>query len=634
MLSRNALIIALALSLRAGTTSTQGACDTCVNFLAGTPWGVASVNGLTEASGAALSERNPGVLWTHNDGSRQRIFALSTNGALLASFNFSRTVQDVEDIAIGPGLVNGVSYLYVGDIGGNTGRDRVQILRIPEPIVDTNWASNPQSANFDSVESFTLRYPDGSYDAEALMVDSLTGDLIVATKQSTGTRLYRANLAEVPAGTTISLQLITSVPFGLVSGGDISADGRQIALRREGVASCWIRCDGESIAQAVARPGQAIPVIGPPAEPNGEAIAFLRDGHGYLTISEGENPGLYFFQSLCFQPPRFTLEITNQSTFAGGSAQFHGLAVGYPAPAYQWRFNGQVLAGKSTPSLTLSQLSIDQGGQYELIASNFYGTATSTATLEVRPKPDLRITEVQSSPAPNPSVPTADWWELTSFEAQPVDISGWRFNDQSGGLTDAFVFPNGLVIAPGESIVFVDGLTPLQFRNWWGSANLSTATQIVSYQDSGLSFGASGDSAYLWNNLATDPNDRIASVTFGASANGVTFNYNPVTGEFGQRSVLGVNGVFQAIASADIGSPGRILAPLVAPQLRSVAVGDKIRIEFDATVGRRYSLQARDDLGTGTWIATGDVFSATNEVTVGFEKERTANSRMYRLLVE
>jgi hypothetical protein len=159
---------------------------------------------LSEASGIALSARNPGVLWAHNDGSREKLFALSTNGALLASFNLRRSVADVEGVAVGPGPVKGVSYLYVGDIGGDTAtgtsRDRVHVLRVPEPLVEPNWAGDPKSGDFEQVEGFILRYPDGSYDAEALMVDPLSGDVLIATKQPTGTRVYRASLTAMIVG--------------------------------------------------------------------------------------------------------------------------------------------------------------------------------------------------------------------------------------------------------------------------------------------------------------------------------------------------------------------------------------------------------------------------------------------------
>ena len=114
---------------------------------------------LKEASGLAASARNPGVLWTHNDGSQGKIYALATNGSLLATFDVNN-VDDLEDIAVGPGPTNGVSYLYIGDIGGSAGtngqRSSVKIIRVLEPPVDLAWATNSRSPEFDGRQIFTL----------------------------------------------------------------------------------------------------------------------------------------------------------------------------------------------------------------------------------------------------------------------------------------------------------------------------------------------------------------------------------------------------------------------------------------------------------------------------------------------
>jgi hypothetical protein len=285
--------------------------------------------------------------------------------------------------------------------------------------------------------------------------------------------------------------------------------------------------------------------------------------------------------------------------------------------------------------LTLFNVTVAQAGTYEVTASNGSGSAASTATLTVRAKPDLRITEVQSSTAPSTGVPAADWWELTSFESQPVNLAGWRFNDNGGGLTDPFVFGAGLVIHPGESIIFAENLTPAEFRNWWGSANVPATVQIIVYDTSGLSFGASGDGVRLWNETTTSPTDPVASVDFGAAENGVTFNYDPVTGQFGGKSQVGVNGVIRAaLSSNDIGSPGRILAAASCPILRIASVADKVRIAFDTAIGRRYSLEVRSDLAAGNWTPTGDTFQAPNDGAIYFERSISAGQRFYRVLVE
>jgi hypothetical protein len=613
-------------------------CTTCDNFGEGTLWGSVTINPLTEASGLAASARNSGVLWIHNDGSRQRVYAFSTNGAHLANFNFSSTVDDVEAIAVGPGPATNISYIYLGDIGGSsepTGvRNEVRILRIPEPFADLSWADNSRSTDLDGTETFTLVYPDGDYDAEALMVDPRTADVFVITKASLNARVYRANLKTSPAE-PVTMQFVRSVNFGVVSDANISSDGTQIIFRRENFAMLWSRCHTESIGAALTRDGATVPVVGPPTEPNGEGIAFLNDGTGYVTVSEGANPGLYFFQAQCPGAPRFTLPLADRSGFIGGSATFNPFAVGYPAPNYQWFFNGTPLNGETGPSLTISPVTMSSGGQYQLTVSNATGSATSGALLTVRAQPDLRITEVQSSTAPGSSVPTADWWELTSFESEAVNIGGWRFNDNGGDLADPFTIPPGVSIGPGETVIFVENLSPVQFRNWWGAANLPAELQIISYSGSGLSLGAGGDGIRLWNDTTTTSADTIDSVDFGSAQNGITFNYNPDTGIFGVPSQDGLHGVFRAAASpGDIGSPGRIRRTAAPVTLTAHLAGTHVRIEFDAVAGGRYALEARESLSDGPWLPTGDMLQAAVTSPVFFEKDATAPMRFYRVVAE
>jgi len=615
----------------------NAACDACTTFGSGTVGGAVAINQLAEASGLAASRRTPGVLWTHNDGTGQDLFAISATGSRLATVNLNQSVNDLEDIAAGPGPMPGIQYLYVGDIGGSASpggiRASVRVIRLPEPLIDPNWAASPRSLAADGGESFTLAYPDGSFDAESLLVDPLNGDVFVVTKQGGSARWYRANLNGLAGGSVMTLEFVRAIAFGVASGGDIAADGTQIVLRREEFALIWERCAGEPLGTALSRAGQSIPIVGPPAEPNGEAIALLPDGTGYVTISEGADPLLHFFQAQCPAPPRFTLEPLDQSAFVGGTAELRTAAVGYPPPVFQWRFGNQDLSGQTNSTLTLAGLNSLQSGTYEVIASNAQGSVSATATLLVRGKPDLRITEVMSSPAASGSL-RADWWELTSFESQPVSLAGWRFNDGVGGLADPFTLPAGLSIAPRETVVFVEALTPADFRAWWGVANVPPGVQVIRYAGSGLSFAGGGDQLSLWDARATEANDFVARAIFGAATAGTSFNYDPVSGIFGGASQPGINGVFVAAAGSDLGSPGRMLAPATSPLLRSRRVGHQLRVEFAAAVGRRYRLEALLNSDSGAWEPTGDVIDASGNSQVFFETAIAGNRRFYRVTVE
>jgi hypothetical protein len=294
------------LALSAGAALAQS-----LNFDFGAALGSLNTDKVTEGSGAAVSVQNPGTFWTHNDGPNDHIYAFRMDGTLLADFDFSKNPDDIEDIASGPGPDPSLHYLYVGDIGSNTAnRDVVHIYRLAEPSVDPAWANDPVSHTIDKgVDNCQLKYPDGKFDAEALLVDPIRQELYIATKEDDQTHLFRIALSQLEDGKTRDLEFVRTMPLARVNGGSISADGQYIALRSETYAVAWIRNPGESVADALTRTPTNIPIVGPPDEPNGEAIAFLPDNSGYITVSEGENPPVYFFRRLtetCNDAPRFT----------------------------------------------------------------------------------------------------------------------------------------------------------------------------------------------------------------------------------------------------------------------------------------------------------------------------------------
>jgi hypothetical protein len=270
-------------------------------FSDGVIQGVVSTTTIFEASGLAASRQNPGVLWTHNDIKTTAIlFALSTNGNLLATWQMSNVFSgDFEDIAIGPGPRPDLQYIYFGDIGNNDLLwNMIRIVRVPEPAIYSYTTNNPPHRTLGGAVEIWLDYPDERFDAESLMSDPITGDLFIASKDTvnTSSRVYRVPKALLDAGGTITMEFVRDVPFRAASGGDISADGSEIILRRGSRAELWQRAPGTTIGQALGTTSRSVPVIGNPEEPNGEAVGFHPTGLGYYTLSEGLNQPIYFFR--------------------------------------------------------------------------------------------------------------------------------------------------------------------------------------------------------------------------------------------------------------------------------------------------------------------------------------------------
>jgi hypothetical protein len=247
---------------------------------------------VNETSGIVASAVNDGVYWVHNDsGDTARAFALNNHGKLLATLAFDTVKpRDIEDVAIEDDSA-GRSFLYFGDIGDNQEhRTEVTIHRVAEPKLTGGTAQLTVVS-----EKMTVIYPDGPHNAETLLFDPSTKDLLIATKKAGGpSAIHR--VGRFAAGTKVTTEKIATVDIDLATGGEISRDGRLVAIRNYSTSVfVWVRAPGEGVAAALSRPPCTLPLA---SEKQGEAFAFLTGGKGYVTISEGGSPELHvsFFQ--------------------------------------------------------------------------------------------------------------------------------------------------------------------------------------------------------------------------------------------------------------------------------------------------------------------------------------------------
>lgn len=274
---------------------------------------------LTELSGLAASERSPGVLWAINDsGHAPALHAVGAKGQDLGTFPLEglddalTAASDAEDIAVSQGMV------YVADIGdNNNNRGQVAVYRFPEP---DPAAPGP----IRGAEVLRLRYPGGPRDAEALLVDPVSGELVIIDKSfriaSGGAAMLAAAEANVyvaaPPFDTEGVTILratgavalddlatrtTAEPVeneaslygltGVATAADIRADGAVVAVRTYGTVWLFDRAEGQSIVQALAGAPCEAPTM---AEDQGESVAFLPgDGLTLVTGSEGANPELH-----------------------------------------------------------------------------------------------------------------------------------------------------------------------------------------------------------------------------------------------------------------------------------------------------------------------------------------------------
>jgi hypothetical protein len=248
---------------------------------------------MKEISGLTVSQQNPDVLWVHNDGKLKQIFAITTGGKQVVRVRIPVSIDDVEDIAIGPGPESGKDYIYLGDIGDNDeNRREARLVRFVEPKLADVTAVEISA---EGVEVIRLLYPDGPHDAETLFVEHQTGDVYIATKEKAWSRLYRAAAGKLQTNLPVMLELVAQLKVADVSAGDISRSGELVILRRESQGWLWTRRPNENFALALRRFPKPIVVLSDGQSPNGESIGFSPDGKSYYTISEGKDQPIAVF---------------------------------------------------------------------------------------------------------------------------------------------------------------------------------------------------------------------------------------------------------------------------------------------------------------------------------------------------
>ena len=284
-----------------GTVSDIYVFDTNNRLQFGSPevWGMLEYAAIDEASGIVASRRNADVFWIHNDsGDWPRLFALTSDAGHLGEYRIDGiTNRDWEDMAIGYVDETDSYDLYIGEIGDNNHvHNTKKIYRVREPAVS---ASQPAvNDTLRNAETVPFVYSDNvNHNAETLLFDPVTRDVFIVTKGYGGGQdiVFRGESPLITTETMVfdSVATISFPSGGTAVGGDISPSGTAILIKTYAKMYLWSRNVGETVAESLNREPVAVPYT---SEPQGEAVAWLADEMGYVTVSEepGGNPAYLF----------------------------------------------------------------------------------------------------------------------------------------------------------------------------------------------------------------------------------------------------------------------------------------------------------------------------------------------------
>jgi hypothetical protein len=251
---------------------------------------------INESSGIAASRRNKGIFWTHNDsGDDAFIYATDRQGKHRGIWRVKgATAQDWEDIAVWKDGKSGKSYIYIGDIGNNSKkREFLTVYRIPEPVIKSENAatSKQHPAESQAAEAIRLKYPEGNFDAETLMIHPQSGDLYLVTKvlgASAKVFKLKAPFMQQPEATLVYVAdvQVADATKGFFTGGDISPDGQRLTLCDYPGAFEFVLPDAKGMAfdEIWRQPAQPVNIG---KRKQGEAVCYSADGKALLATSEG-----------------------------------------------------------------------------------------------------------------------------------------------------------------------------------------------------------------------------------------------------------------------------------------------------------------------------------------------------------
>jgi len=254
---------------------------------------------IVESSGLAGSKCQAGVFWTHNDsGDAAQIFAIDAAGNDLGTWKVNGAEnRDWEDIAAFKDT-SGQCFLYIGEIGNNEGkRDRTLIYRVKEPTIAGGVSSSGKNPlPTEKAESLSIDFPGIRPNSEALLVHPGTGDIYIVTKNlepPASVFKITPRFGETAAVKAKKLGEITvpAILGGLLTGGDISADGRRLVLCDYVAGYELVLPDGAVNFDYIWNQKPVKFDIGDRRD--GEAVTYSADGSSVFAISEGKNQPIF-----------------------------------------------------------------------------------------------------------------------------------------------------------------------------------------------------------------------------------------------------------------------------------------------------------------------------------------------------
>jgi len=255
---------------------------------------------ISEISGIAVSNKNPGIIWVHEDsGSGPVLTAIDRSGLTITTLTLDgATSADWEDMAIGicPPEAGAGDCLFIGDVGDN-GNNRTDptLLIVAEPDLEA-----PAATLNATPLHYPFTYPDGPADCEALAVLP-NGMPLLLTKRFDNISVphsFAELTPDVPVELIAHQEFSTgqSGLFSAVTAADLWQQGTRLLVR---TYAELFEYELPNADPAAMDPSSALR-IQTALEIQGEAVAYDPLLRGIWHIAEGSEPNMNFIP--CIAP--------------------------------------------------------------------------------------------------------------------------------------------------------------------------------------------------------------------------------------------------------------------------------------------------------------------------------------------
>lgn len=340
------------------------------------------------------------------------------------------------------------------------------------------------------------------------------------------------------------------------------------------------------------------------------------------------------------QAPVITMQPASQTALGGSSVALSVVAVGVPAPTYQWRLNGADIPGATNATLALHDVTAAHAGTYKVVVRNVAGTVTSLParlTVNIVP-PQITLQPVSQTVLRGTNVTFA-----VSATGAPPPAYQWRFNDtdlagqtgpsltilqptaaSAGRYTVRVSNDGGAVISEAAELTIVESIALAEALDqagviWRSGGSAPWFGQPMTSRDGvdAASSGGTADNRESWlETTVTGPgtvsfwwkvsselgfdrlnfsvgNQSLASVT--GETDWQTHSFPLSDGPQNLRWNYAKDG--SARDGADAGWLDQVVIT-TSPALivRAVIVGADVRLSFPTSPGRRYRVERADAL--------------------------------------